>query len=298
MLAAVATRKVRSLLTINQFGRSNMISTQLQCIEKDSPKQLLWNRISRNYQTTLFNISEYQASLSEVVLAPISVLQVVDPVLKEVAGNCFLSLSDFCESYSLRHFFLKTSQDFCLTTTVKHSPKLLPHLQKWGMWGVGNSETGTDMFPRTDSEFSWWAFTGDVRTIAPNPSKKSLSECLLGTAIKYKAADGDRIYDTESPCLRSLSNGAGSGAYKVRNYQNEEWAERPLLPIEAERLMGWEENSTATGITKDGDAIAISNTQRIKMLGNGIIPAEITEILTKLAPILKECHEEEIEDGK
>ena len=135
-----------------------------------------------------------------------------------------------------------------------------------------------------------WVYSGRVEAREPNEGKRSLAECLdNGVAIIYKAAEGDRAYNSEAPCLRSLSNGAGSGAYKVRNYQGEEWVERPLLPIEAERLMGWEENSTAAGIKENGDAIAISNTQRIKILGNGIVPAEITEILMNLAPILQDA---------
>lgn len=111
-------------------------------------------------------------------------------------------------------------------------------------------------------------------------------------AILHKSATGDRHYTDDAPCLRSLAstNGhqAGTGAYKVREFQGEQWLERPITATEAERLMGWEENSTAKGVTPEGKEIDISTTQRIKMLGNGIIPAEITEILEALKPILSE----------
>jgi site-specific DNA-cytosine methylase len=117
-----------------------------------------------------------------------------------------------------------------------------------------------------------------------------VSERHNNTFVLYKAASGDRYYSENAPTLRSLSSTsghqAGNGAYKVREFQGEEWLERPITAIEAERLMGWEEGCTATGINDRGEEISISTTQRIKMLGNGIIPNEVTEILDALKTFL------------
>ncbi|WP_375491151.1 hypothetical protein [uncultured Nostoc sp.] len=117
-------------------------------------------------------------------------------------------------------------------------------------------------------------------------------------AVLYRAASGDRLYHEECPTLRSLSNTgnhqSGSGAYKIREYQGESYLERPINATEAEQLMGWEVGSTATGINKEGDEITISQTQRIKMIGNGIIVGEIVDILTAIKPILLSRLESEI----
>ncbi|WP_109009249.1 hypothetical protein [Nostoc commune] len=115
-------------------------------------------------------------------------------------------------------------------------------------------------------------------------------------AVLYRAADGDRIYHEQSPCLRSPNN-CGTGAYKIREYQGESCLERPINAIEAEQLMGWEVGSTSTGINKEGDEVSISQTQRIKILGNGIIPGEITDILTAIKPILERKLESEVPEN-
>lgn len=69
---------------------------------------------------------------------------------------------------------------------------------------------------------------------------------------------------------------------------------RPLTGNEFERLMGWELDSTATGVTKEGEVVAISTTQRHRMLGNGIIPAEIEDICNSLRPFLEEVKNSEL----
>ncbi|WP_442939294.1 hypothetical protein [Nostoc sp.] len=120
-------------------------------------------------------------------------------------------------------------------------------------------------------------------------------------AVLYRAAGGDRIYTEESPTLRSLSSTgnhqSGSGAYKVREYEGETYLERPINATEAEQLMGWEVGSTARGINKEDEEFFISQTQRIKMLGNGIIPAEITDILTAIKPMLERKLESEVTEN-
>ncbi|WP_416212659.1 hypothetical protein [Nostoc sp. DedQUE04] len=142
-----------------------------------------------------------------------------------------------------------------------------------------------------------------MKVTQPKSGKKTLAE-IIGdrNAIVYRAAGGDRIYHEEAPTLRSLSNTggkhqSGSGAYKIREYDGETYLERSINATEAEKLMGWEVGSTARGINKEGDEISISQTQRIKMLGNGIIPAEITDILTAIKPMLERKLEAEVPEN-
>lgn len=133
-------------------------------------------------------------------------------------------------------------------------------------------------------------FTGDVQATAPSSCKKLLHECLVTeserVAFVGKAGEGDRVYLEQAPCLRSLSvtNGhqSGAGASKIREWQGEDYLERSLLPEEAEALMGWKPNSTAIGINSEGSEYELTATQRHRILGNGIIPAEVTEILEGL----------------
>ncbi|WP_414755533.1 hypothetical protein [Anabaena sp. CCY 9910] len=155
---------------------------------------------------------------------------------------------------------------------------------------------------KTENGFSSWAITGEVRATQPKQGRKCLAEIIgEGNTIIYRAAGGDRLYTQEAPTLRSLTSKdghqAGIGAYKIREYNGETYLERPINATEAEQLMGWEACSTATGINKEGDEITISQTQRIKMLGNGIIPAEITDILTAIKPMLERKLESEVPDN-
>lgn len=47
-------------------------------------------------------------------------------------------------------------------------------------------------------------------------------------------------------------------------------AVRRLTPLECERLMGWDDFWTATGIDPDGNEIAIADSSRYRMCGNGV----------------------------
>lgn len=110
-------------------------------------------------------------------------------------------------------------------------------------------------------------------------------------AFVNRAGESDRVYFDQAPCLRSLSvtNGhqGGNGASKIREWRGEDYVERSLLPEEAEALMGWEPNSTAVGIDSEGNEYQLTATQRHRILGNGIIPQEVTEILQPLKQILE-----------
>ena len=53
---------------------------------------------------------------------------------------------------------------------------------------------------------------------------------------------------------------------------------RKLMPIECERLMGWKDNWTKFGRTEKGEIVEISDSQRYKMCGNGVVSPVIKEI--------------------
>ena len=53
---------------------------------------------------------------------------------------------------------------------------------------------------------------------------------------------------------------------------------RRLLPIECERLMSWPDNHTKFGVNEKGETIEISDSQRYKMAGNGVVSNVVREI--------------------
>ncbi len=57
---------------------------------------------------------------------------------------------------------------------------------------------------------------------------------------------------------------------------------RKLMPIECERLMGWQDNWTKFGIDDKGNTIEISDSQRYKMCGNGVVSNVVSEIIKEL----------------
>lgn len=81
---------------------------------------------------------------------------------------------------------------------------------------------------------------------------------------------------TEAPTLKIGGNGgnppADGGKVSGR------LVVRKLTPLEAERLMGWDDGWTEWGITDDGNRIELADTPRYRICGNGIV-ANVTEWL-------------------
>lgn len=57
---------------------------------------------------------------------------------------------------------------------------------------------------------------------------------------------------------------------------------RRLTPIECERLMSWPDNHTQWGINEDGQVFEVSDTQRYKMCGNGVV----SEVVRPIADLI------------
>jgi DNA (cytosine-5)-methyltransferase 1 len=61
--------------------------------------------------------------------------------------------------------------------------------------------------------------------------------------------------------------------------KDEEIMIRRLTPREGERLMGWPDDWTKWGIDEAGKKVEISDTQRYKMIGNGVVSNMIKSII-------------------
>lgn len=103
-----------------------------------------------------------------------------------------------------------------------------------------------------------------------------------------KGGQGDRIYSVfgKSVSLCGAGGGRGSktGLYKI-DLLDGDYHIRKLTPIECERLMTLPDDYTALG-NFDGVIKPISNTQRYKMCGNGIVVDVLTHIFKRLGAVL------------
>lgn len=57
---------------------------------------------------------------------------------------------------------------------------------------------------------------------------------------------------------------------------------RRLTPLESERIMGWQDGWTKYGIDEQGKQVEISDTQRYKMCGNGVVSNVVKELVKAL----------------
>ncbi|HBE17064.1 MAG TPA: hypothetical protein DDW51_05495 [Cyanobacteria bacterium UBA11367] len=104
-------------------------------------------------------------------------------------------------------------------------------------------------------------------------------QSIIGRNNKFicRAGDKDRIYTQIAPTITGGGKRVGFAKYKIESLSGR----RPITPNEVEQLMGWPINSTLYG-TNLLSIYRISNTQRIRALGNSIVPKEITELLNDL----------------
>ena len=56
---------------------------------------------------------------------------------------------------------------------------------------------------------------------------------------------------------------------------------RYLTPVECERLQGWPDNWTKYGINDKGEIIEMSDNSRYNLIGNGVVPQIVREIIKK-----------------
>ena len=82
---------------------------------------------------------------------------------------------------------------------------------------------------------------------------------------------GERVYDISGQAISLRAGGGGHGG-KTGLYAVQLGNQiRRLTPKECERLMSWPDDWTRWGIDEKGNKIEISDTQRYKMAGNGVV---------------------------
>jgi hypothetical protein len=121
-------------------------------------------------------------------------------------------------------------------------------------------------------------------SIDPNPKPRQGLQDIIGFGNSFvcRAGDGDRIYSDIAPTLTAIGSG-GTGKTKIQ------LADGSMVPITAnicEQLMGWTLDSTKFGTDKNGNVSELGKCKRVNILGNGIVPQEISAILNKIKNIV------------
>jgi DNA (cytosine-5)-methyltransferase 3A len=122
-------------------------------------------------------------------------------------------------------------------------------------------------------------FDTKIKTITSRYNASSNADFLNIKKNGYIKSDsqGNRIYNAEYKAVNQSANGGGLGA-KTGLYEIEKQIIRKLTPIEVERLFTLHDNYTEHG---KGN-VKISDSQRYKMLGNGVIKDVVVHILERL----------------
>ena len=99
--------------------------------------------------------------------------------------------------------------------------------------------------------------------------------------------------------LEGRDDDASNTLTKVRkdNMVSTEGSIRYLTPLESERLMGWPDNWTKYGINEKGEEVTISDTQRYNLVGNGVVPQVVREVVRLQQDVWKEEEEIEVPNG-
>lgn len=94
---------------------------------------------------------------------------------------------------------------------------------------------------------------------------------------------GQRIYKTSGVSKTLIGQGGGSGG-NTGLYQEGPRARR-LTPKECERLQGFPDNWTQTGLNKAGQEVKMSNSQRYKQMGNAVTANVVKALAGQLAKV-------------
>ena len=139
-----------------------------------------------------------------------------------------------------------------------------------------------------------------------NPKNKDIASSLCGGAhsggnhsdmdllqepriVASRGRNPDNPSDSTAgpPTEQRLEPNSEGTTNSLTNVQKDNWLSqnqsiRRLTPTECERLQGFPDGWTKDGLTKDGEQVGISDTQRYKCLGNAVTTNVITAICRQL----------------
>ncbi len=100
---------------------------------------------------------------------------------------------------------------------------------------------------------------------------------------KTRCAQGSRVYKAKGISQTITSKGGGLGG--TTGLYLDKMRIRRLTPKECERLQGFPDGWTQTGVDAEGDIVEISDTQRDKQIGNAVTVNVIEAIARQLAKV-------------
>jgi len=136
-------------------------------------------------------------------------------------------------------------------------------------------------------------------TIRTNYSNGRSNETYVLKEITQNQSQGYRVYDPKGIATNQASQAGGVGAktglYAVSptiraehhntadvHFISESSRIRRLTPTECERLMSWPDGHTKYGINEKGEKVEISDTQRYRQCGNGVVSEVVAAIVKEL----------------
>ena len=145
-----------------------------------------------------------------------------------------------------------------------------------------------------------------INGVAPTLHRKTGGNQVTKIGIPVRQADGrgenangGRIKNLNEPSFTLQSSQRHGVAFWINdvNHGNEyDMGIRYLTPLECERLMGWPDNWTKYGIDEKGNMVELSDNQRYNLIGNGVVPQVVREIVRYL--ILQKNDVCDISDGE
>jgi DNA (cytosine-5)-methyltransferase 1 len=156
---------------------------------------------------------------------------------------------------------------------------LLSSNEGWDIAEVINqfSEAGYDM---------WWQVLDASNFGVPQHRERVFIFGTLrgsGTRKVFLEREDDITYKESRTIVRTLTGGAHSGGlHSNMTAVITKKGIRRLTPTECERLMGWPDLWTKYGIDENGNEAELSDSQRYKLIGNGVVPQVVNEIVKYL----------------
>jgi DNA (cytosine-5)-methyltransferase 1 len=128
--------------------------------------------------------------------------------------------------------------------------------------------------------------SSDVREQASNTLRTNYSsgfsnETYVGTPVAFNRNEGVKR-EIETAGTLSSSDWRGLNRNQDQNSVWNGYKVRRLMPVECERLMSWPDGHTSRGRKEDGTEYEVSDTQRYKMCGNGVVSEVVKNLVEQL----------------
>jgi len=205
--------------------------------------------------------------------------------LKGSRGSLFWEYVRFLENLKPRFFIFENVKGLLNTNEGKDFQKILKAFKKAGYRTVSKLSNANRFVPQNRERVFIVGFLDNFDYLRYKSSQKpelvvaknNLQEIIgKGNIFMHRASDKDRLYKNQAPTITSTHSCGGKYQLIVKGLKSP-------VPINVfEQLMGWGIDSTKYGVFDTQKVKTISDSKRVQVLGNGIVPQEISKILKEL----------------